>query len=138
MSDTTKNDDLKSRRPLSPHLQVYKLPMTALMSISHRISGVILSGGLILIALFIICAAQGPDVFNMMAVYAGHPYMTAFFFAWSFVLYYHLCNGVRHLIWDAGCMLDKEIAASSGWYVLLATAALTAATWYIVSQDLRF
>lgn len=136
MSDTAKTEPPKTNRPLSPHLQVYKLPMTALMSISHRISGVILSGGLLLVAGFVIAAAQGPEVYNMVVGYAGHPYVTAFFFAWSFTLYFHLCSGVRHLLWDAGYLLDKEKAFASGWFVLLAAAGLTAATWYVVAHNI--
>ncbi len=136
MADTAKIQDPKSNRPLSPHLQVYKLPMTALMSISHRISGVILSAGLLLVAGFVIAAAQGPDVYNLVMQYAGHPYVTAFFFAWSFVLYFHLCSGVRHLIWDAGYLLDKERAITAGWVVLFAAAGLTAATWYVVAHNI--
>lgn len=138
MSDTAKNDNPKLNRPLSPHLQVYRLPMTALMSISHRITGVILSGGLLIVAAFIIAAAAGPEIYNLVAQYATHPYVTAFFFAWSFVLYYHLCNGVRHLFWDMGCLLDKETAITSGWIVLVATAGLTAVTWYVAANGWGF
>lgn len=138
MSDTAKNDNPKLNRPLSPHLQVYRLPMTALMSISHRITGVILSGGLLIIAGFIIAAAAGPEVYNLVMQHAAHPCVTAFFFAWSFVAYYHLCNGVRHLFWDAGYVLDKESAITSGWVVLLACAALTAATWYVAANGWGF
>lgn len=124
----------KFERPLSPHLQVYRLPMTALMSISHRITGVILTGGNILVAAFLIAVALGPEYFNQIMKLVATPYGTGFLFAWSFVLYYHLCNGIRHLFWDAVLLLDEEKAIGAGWVVLLATAALTAGTWYLAGN----
>ncbi len=127
MSDTQKIME----RPLSPHLQVYKLPMTALMSISHRITGVILAGGLLLIVAFLVAAVMGQDYYNVIVAYARLEYGLWFFIAWSAALYYHLCNGIRHLIWDTVHLLDQEKAIAAGWVVLLATAALTAGTWYL-------
>lgn len=129
MSDTPKTME----RPLSPHLQVYKLPMTALMSISHRITGVILAGGLLLIVAFLVAAVMGQDYYNVIVAYARLDYGLYFFIAWSFCLYYHLCNGIRHLIWDTVHLLDQEKAIAAGWAVLLATAALTAGTWYLAT-----
>lgn len=120
-------------RPLSPHLEVYRLPMTALMSISHRITGVILAGGCLLITAFFVAAAMGPDAYNIIMNYAGTPWGALFMFAWSFVLYYHLCNGIRHLLWDMVLILDEKDAIGAGWIVLLATAMLTSATWCAVS-----
>lgn len=133
MSDTTQPSKTAPSRPLSPHLQVYKLPMTALMSISHRISGVILSGGLVLICAFLIAVGLGPDAYVFVQSYAGHPYVTLFMFLWSMVLYFHLFSGVRHLIWDTVHLLDKEKAILSGWIVLVAAAGATALTWYVAA-----
>ncbi len=118
-------------RPLSPHLQVYKLPMTALMSISHRITGVILCGGCVLIVAFLTMAAMGQEQYDLARSWMNHPLATPFFYLWSFVLYYHLCNGVRHLIWDTVHLLDQKQAVAAGWVVLLVTALLTTATWQI-------
>lgn len=121
-------------RPLSPHLQVYKLPMTALMSISHRATGVILAIGNLLIACFLVAAATSQICYDKLMIYAMTPYGTVFLFLWSFVLYYHLCNGIRHLFWDTVTFLDQKQAIAAGWVVLLATAGLTAATWYVAAQ----
>ncbi len=129
MSDTPKTMD----RPLSPHLQVYKLPMTALMSISHRITGVVLAGGMLLVVGFLVAAVMGPEYYDLIMSYARTDYGLYFFMAWSFALYYHLCNGIRHLIWDTVCMLEFGQAVAAGWVVLLATAALTAGTWYLAA-----
>lgn len=117
-------------RPLSPHLQVYRLPMTALMSISHRISGVILAGGCLLVMAFLFAAAAGEKYYNLVMGYAQTPYGGWFMIAWAFVLYYHLFNGIRHLIWDTVHLITKEKAEAAGWVVLIATIGLTAATWY--------
>jgi succinate dehydrogenase / fumarate reductase cytochrome b subunit len=117
-------------RPLSPHLQVYRLPMTALMSISHRITGVILAGGCVLITAFLVAAAMGAQEYDFVMALAGTWLGKAFLFAWLFVLYYHLCNGIRHLIWDTVHLLGEKQAVAAGWVVLLATILMTLATWH--------
>lgn len=126
MSDTPKNFP----RPLSPHLQVYRLPMTAIMSISHRITGAILTGGSLLIAAFLVAAAMGEGYYNFVMTFASSWLGIVILAGWSFALYYHLCNGVRHLVWDTVTMLDEKQAILSGWVVLLITILLTAGTWY--------
>lgn len=123
----------KHDRPLSPHLQVYRLPMTALMSISHRMTGVALSAGCILITAFLIAAAVSAEAFEWVKDFSITPVGTLIIFAWSFALYYHMFNGIRHLIWDTVHLLEQRKAVMAGWVVLLATAATTAATWYFAS-----
>lgn len=119
-------------RPLSPHLQVYKLPMTALMSISHRITGVALAGGFLLIAAFLVAAMMGESYYNQIMTLAMTLPGTILMFLWSFALYYHLCNGVRHLIWDTVHLIDQRPAFISGFFVLAFAILLTAVTWYPV------
>ena len=134
MSDTAKNTaPKKTDRPLSPHLQVYRLPMTALMSITHRMTGVALSAGCILITAFLIAAAVSEDAFVWVKDFSITPLGTIILFAWSFALYYHTCNGVRHLIWDTVHLLEERKAVMAGWVVLVASAGLTAATWYFAA-----
>lgn len=123
----------KHERPLSPHLQVYRLPMTALMSISHRITGVALSAGCVLITAFLVGAAVSEDAFTAVKDFSITTIGTLILFAWSFALYYHLCNGIRHLIWDTVRLLEQRAAIIAGWVVLLVSAGLTAATWYFAS-----
>ncbi len=120
-------------RPLSPHLQVYRLPMTALMSISHRMTGVALSAGCVLITAFLIAAAVSEEAFTWVKDFSITLLGTLILFAWSFALYYHLCNGIRHLIWDTVHLLDEKKAIAAGWVVLLSAALLTAFTWKIAS-----
>lgn len=120
-------------RPLSPHLQVYRLPMTAVMSITHRMTGVALAGGCLLITAFLVAAAVNEAMFDKIRDFAITPLGTAILFAWSLALYYHMCNGIRHLIWDTVHMLEERSAVIAGWVVLLATAGLTSATWYFAA-----
>ncbi len=120
-------------RPLSPHLQVYRLPMTAVMSITHRMTGVALAGGCLLITAFLVAAAVSEQWFNVIRDFAITPIGTGILFAWSLALYYHMCNGIRHLIWDTVHLLEERSAVIAGWIVLLATAGLTSATWYYAS-----
>jgi len=129
MSDTAKTHS----RPLSPHLQVYRLPMTAIMSISHRMTGVGLAAGCVLITGFLIAAAVSEEAFDWIKDFSITVPGTLVLFWWSFALYYHLCNGIRHLIWDTVHLLEQKKAIMAGWVVFLASAALTAATWYFAS-----
>ena len=118
-------------RPLSPHLQVYRLPMLALMSITHRATGVALSFGLILLAYWLGAAAYGPAAYATAASLIGSPIGYLVLFGFTVALYYHLCNGIRHLLWDAGWGFEIPQAYKSGYIVLAATAALTVVTWAI-------
>lgn len=119
-------------RPLSPHLQVYRLPMTAKMSISHRITGVILMGGMVLFAAFLIAAASGENGYNLAVTLAASALGQFVLIGWSAAFFYHLCNGVRHLLWDMGFLFDLKNAFIAGWIVLFVAALLTGATWYLV------
>ena len=122
--------DQPRSRPLSPHLQVYNLPMTARLSILHRISGALLVVGSVLIAAWFFTAAFSEDYYNMVMDLTLTAPGQFVLFGWSVVLYYHLCNGIRHLLWDIGFFLNKKGAAVTNWLVLLATLVLTGATWF--------
>ena len=120
-------------RPLSPHLQVYRLPMAALMSITHRITGVILAGGFLLVAAFLISAAFGENHYNAVARFSSSIFGLVILIGWSLALYYHTFNGIRHLIWDwCPSTVSKDKATVSGWIILLLTAAATSLTWMAV------
>jgi len=120
-------------RPLSPHLQIYKLPLAPLLSIAHRLTGVFLTLGTVVLAYWLIALASGPDAFaeatTALTSWAGKIALIA----WSFALFFHLFNGVRHLFWDAGYGFDLKTVDNSGVAVLLATAIATAATWLLAS-----
>jgi succinate dehydrogenase / fumarate reductase cytochrome b subunit len=118
-----------SSRPLSPHLQIYKPQLTSVLSITHRITGVGLSVGTLLLVAWIAAAAKGPDAFAIVSGFMRNPIGLLLLFGWSVALFYHLANGIRHLFWDAGYGFEIETAYRSGWIVVGATIGLTALTW---------
>ena len=118
-------------RPLSPHLQVYRLPFTALTSISHRISGVLLSGGALVLVYWVVAAAAGPQAYATASSILSSLPVQVLIFLWTFVLFYHLCNGIRHLVWDVGQGFDLKTAQRSGQIAIGGAAALTLIAWLI-------
>lgn len=117
------------KRPLSPHLQVYRLPMMAKMSISHRITGVLLTMGLVVMAIWFLAAGLGEDSYNKAMVFIDTPMTELVFAGWAFALFYHMANGIRHMFWDVGIGLNEKAAISTGWIVLLFALAATALSW---------
>ena len=120
-----------SGRPLSPHLQVYKLPLTAVMSITHRITGVGLAVGTLLLVWWLVAAATGPEAFARAQGFIGSFFGLLLMFGWTAALYYHLCNGIRHLVWDAGKSFELSEAERGNQIVVIAAAVLTVLTWII-------
>ena len=120
-----------SNRPLSPHLQVYRPQMTSMLSILHRITGVALAVGTLLLIYWLAAAASGAEAFATAQSLIGSFIGRLFLFGWTFALFYHLCNGIRHLFWDAGMGLEIEAAERGGWVVLGATGVLTLASWVL-------
>jgi succinate dehydrogenase / fumarate reductase cytochrome b subunit len=116
-------------RPLSPHLQVYRPQLTSILSISHRISGVLLSFGLFVVVAWLLALAAGPDQFMAVNATLSSLPMMLIMVVWTGALFYHLLNGIRHLLWDAGWLLDLRGAYASGWTVVILAAGLTAISW---------
>ena len=116
-------------RPLSPHLQVYRPQLTSVLSILHRITGIALAIGTLILVWWLIAAAAGPTAFDIVQNFIGSLVGRLLLLGWSFALYYHLCNGIRHLFWDAGKGFDLKTAYASGWLVVAAAALLTAISW---------
>jgi succinate dehydrogenase / fumarate reductase cytochrome b subunit len=116
-------------RPLSPHLQIYKPQLTAVLSIVHRLSGVALTAGTLVLVWWLIAAAAGPGPFADIQGIIGAWYGRLAMFGWTFALFFHLCNGVRHMFWDAGKGLELSAVYASGWTVAAAATALTLAAW---------
>ena len=118
-------------RPLSPHLQVYRLQWTMLLSISHRITGVGLAVGTLLLVYWLAAAAAGPESFATAQAIVGSFIGRLFLFGWTFALFYHLCNGIRHVVWDAGYGFELDDAYRSGLAVVGASVALTVSSWIL-------
>lgn len=116
-------------RPLSPHLQIYRWQLTSVLSILHRVTGVALSAGTILLVWWLVAAASGPEAYEGVQEFLGSWLGLLLLFGWSLSLFYHLCNGIRHLVWDTGHALDLESSYLGGWIVVGATAVLTLAAW---------
>lgn len=116
-------------RPLSPHLQVYRPQLTSVLSITHRLTGVALAVGTLLLIYWLAAAAAGAEAFETAQSFIGSWFGQLLLFGWSLALFYHLCNGIRHLFWDIGAGLDLPTAYRSGYAVLIATVVLTLASW---------
>lgn len=116
-------------RPLSPNLQIYRPQLTSVLSITHRLTGVLLSVGAVLLVLWIMAAAAGSQSYAALNGLLGSAPGLALLFVWTFSLFFHLCNGVRHLLWDAGHGFELRTIYASGWSVLAASALLTLAAW---------
>lgn len=116
-------------RPLSPHLQIYKWHLTMMVSILHRITGVALAVGTVLLVGWLWAAAYDAEWFaaihNFFAGWLGKLIL----FGWSLAFYFHLCNGIRHLFWDMGKGFEIHTAERSAWAVFIAGALLTLLTW---------
>lgn len=120
-----------SNRPLSPHLQVYKPQLTSVLSIIHRGTGVVLAIGSILVAYWLSAIATGPEAFATANSILGSFLGKLVLFGWTWALFYHLCNGIRHLLWDSGFGLDLPTTYLTGKIVLGASAVLTILLWLI-------
>lgn len=120
-------------RPLSPHLQIYKLPLTALLSITHRITGIFLSLGTVILVYWLLAIASGPDAYAQAQALLSSPYSLAALFLWTFALYFHLCNGIRHLFWDIGYGFELKTVDRSGDLVIIVSLLLTGVTWLMGS-----
>jgi succinate dehydrogenase / fumarate reductase cytochrome b subunit len=118
-------------RPLSPHLQVYRWQLTSVLSILHRGSGVALSAGAILLVWWLVAAAEGPHSYAAMQAFLASWLGRILLFGWTLALFYHLCNGLRHLWWDSGRGLELRQVYVGGWAVVAATVGLTALAWIV-------
>lgn len=127
----TTSDGKLVRRPLSPHLQVYRPQITSVLSICHRISGVALAVGTFLMVSWLLAAAQGPAAFAEAQGFMGSFLGRLMLFGWTFALFYHFCNGIRHLAWDLGHGYDLETVTRSGWFTVGAAIGLTLFAWVL-------
>lgn len=116
--------------PLSPHLQIYKKQLTSVLSITHRATGVFLSLGALLLSYWLMAVAAGPDQFARTSTHIQAWYGQILLFLFCLSFYYHLCNGIRHLFWDAGMGLELDSTYRSGYAVVIVSVLLTLLTWY--------
>ncbi len=119
------------KRPLSPHLQVYKPQLTSVLSITHRGTGVFLSLGALVLTYWLVCLAVSEELFNSFHLHTTFWYGKLFLIGFVFSLYYHLANGIRHLFWDIGLGLEISTTYKSGYFTIFISAALTLATLFV-------
>jgi len=116
-------------RPLSPHLQVYKPQFTSVLSIMHRITGVALAVGTLVLVWWLVAAAIGGEAYVSIQKILSNWFGRLLLLGWSFALFYHLCNGIRHLFWDIGKGFDLTSAYRSGWIAMTGAIILTFGVW---------
>jgi succinate dehydrogenase / fumarate reductase cytochrome b subunit len=119
------------RRPLSPHLQVYRWPVSMALSILHRVTGVALGVGTLLLTWWLIAAASSDGAFDQAQWFMGSAIGLLLLFGWSAALIFHFFSGIRHLVWDAGFGFDPPTYNTSGWGVLIATGVCTVLVWAV-------
>jgi succinate dehydrogenase / fumarate reductase cytochrome b subunit len=119
-------------RPLSPHLTIYRWPITMTLSILHRMTGVALSVGLLAFVLWLEAIAYDVVPYDAVTGFFGSLIGQLMLLGWCFAFFFHLCNGVRHLIWDTGRLFEKHQADASAWFVLVASVLMTAGFWFVV------
>ncbi len=116
-------------RPLSPHLQIYAIQWTMVLSIVHRATGVGLAGGTMLLVWWLMALADGPESFDLMQSVIGSWIGRLCLWGWTWALFYHLCNGIRHLFWDTGRGFELDTARNSGYLVVVASVVFTVLAW---------
>ncbi|OQW90552.1 MAG: succinate dehydrogenase, cytochrome b556 subunit [Beggiatoa sp. IS2] len=119
------------KRPLSPHLQIYKPQLTSFTSIMHRATGIFLSLASLMLVYWLMAIAAGPQAYeeaqHLLSSFIGRTLL----FAWTLAMFYHLCNGIRHLFWDAGYGFDLKVTYLTAKLTIVMTIVLSLATWLL-------
>jgi succinate dehydrogenase / fumarate reductase, cytochrome b subunit len=118
-----------TNRPLSPHLQVYRWQLTMVLSIVHRATGIALCAGVPFLLYWIWSLTASENGYYQAQAFFASAIGRIILFGFSVSLFYHLCNGIRHLVWDAGKCLELPAVYRSGRVVVVATAVLTVIAW---------
>jgi succinate dehydrogenase / fumarate reductase cytochrome b subunit len=121
-----------TQRPLSPHLQIYKWQVQMMTSILHRATGIALAVGTLIVVWGLLALAGGEDHFNQFRTCAGSPPGLVLLFGWSWALFYHLCNGIRHLVQDTGAGYAIPRFVRSSWLSIIVSVVLTVLAWAYV------
>jgi len=122
-----------TERPLSPHLSVYRWPITMTLSILHRATGVAMAVGLVVLAMWLVSAASGAVDYDQFVTLMSTLVGRLLLIGWSFAFFFHLANGIRHFVWDTGRGFEKRQANASAWFVLVTAIVATALFWMVAS-----
>ena len=121
------------KRPLSPHLQIYRPQLTSVLSIMHRMTGVLLVLGLLLVIYWLYALAEGENSYRLFQTFLMSRPGLLLLFILNWALFYHLANGLRHLFWDLGLGLKLLSSYLSGYLVAIASFAATVWLWLMVN-----
>jgi succinate dehydrogenase / fumarate reductase cytochrome b subunit len=125
------DSNAKRNRPLSPHIQIYRPQLTSVLSIANRMTGVALSLYAVALVIWLVAAAMGPQAYATMQGIIASWLGQIVLFGFTFAFFLHFCGGIRHLVWDAGYGFELKTIYASGWTVVAASVALTAAAWVL-------
>ncbi|TCD15918.1 succinate dehydrogenase, cytochrome b556 subunit [Oricola cellulosilytica] len=120
-----------SSRPLSPHLQIYKPIITMTMSIAHRLTGIALYFGTVLVAWWLIAAASGAEYFAFVNGFFGSWFGILVMFGYTWALIHHMLGGLRHFAWDFGYLIEKHTATRLAYATIIGSVSLTIAIWIV-------
>jgi len=122
------------QHPISPFMfpKYYRFQITSTLSILHRLSGIALAVGSVLLALWLVAIAEGGELFSAAHDFIASAFGRVLLFGWSLAFFYHLASGIRHLLWDTGHGFQLPMVYRSGYLVLALTVLMTAATWLYV------
>ncbi len=118
-------------RPLSPHLQIYRLPLTAITSIVHRATGVAAAVGMIYLVIWLMGIAEGASAFQDTQSFLESGFGRVLLFFWTFALFFHFVHGIRHLVWDAGFTFESAELDRNAVIEIGAAAGLTVLVWIV-------
>lgn len=118
-------------RPTSPHLQIYRLPLTAILSITHRMTSVVLSLGIVILIAILMVAATAPEDYAMVQETLSLWWGKGLLMLWTLALYFHLCHGIRHLLWDIDIGYSQTANNIGNALVIIGSMTLNALTWFM-------
>lgn len=125
------NSSTKHPRPLSPFMN-YRWQYTNTLSILNRVTGVAMSVGLLLFVYWLVAAVSGEEAYTQAQALFAHPLTKVALFGFSFAFFFHLANGIRHLVWDTGRGLERKAARTSGWVAFISAVVLTVLYWIVL------
>ena len=120
----------KHNRPLSPNIQIYRPQLTSVLSIVNRITGLVLSVCAVVLIIWLLAAAGGPDAYSWFRGISVGWVGQILLLGGTFAFFLHLCGGIRHLVWDSGRGFELQQIYASGWIVVAASVVLTLAAWF--------
>lgn len=135
MAEASSGRSARPQRPLSPHIQIYRPLINMVMSIVHRLTGVALYFGTLLLAWWLIAAAVGPDYFNYVSSWFQPWYGKLVLVGYTWALLHHMMGGIRHFIWDAGYGYDLATIDQLSWGSAVVSLTATALIWIAVAMQ---